>query len=103
MPLSGECRRARLPAHTRLRWYQCGDLCASGIDFGRGGHPPPANERSQPINVKKVLLVLVVVFLGFWMFTDPNGLAVAAGDGADKTWDLAQSLFRAIIDFVDAL
>lgn len=63
----------------------------------------PPNERSQPINVKKVLLVLVVVFLGFWMFTDPNGLAVAAGDGTDKTWDLAQSLFQAIIDFVDAL
>ena len=55
------------------------------------------------MNVKKALLVLVVVFLGFWMFTDPNGLATAASDGGGKTWELTQELFRAIIDFVDAL
>lgn len=55
------------------------------------------------MNAKKALLVLVVVFLGFWMFTDPNGLANAASDGADKTWELTQELFRAVIDFVDAL
>ena len=52
---------------------------------------------------KKALLLLVVVFLGFWMFTDPNGLADAAGSAAGTTWSLTQDLFRAIIDFVDAL
>lgn len=55
------------------------------------------------MNAKKALLVLVVVFLGFWMFTDPNGLAEAAGNGAGKSWELTQELFRAVIDFVDAL
>ena len=55
------------------------------------------------MNAKKAVLALVVVFLGFWMFTDPNGLAAAAGAGAGKTWQLAQQLFTAIIDFVGAL
>jgi hypothetical protein len=56
-----------------------------------------------PMNVKKLAIVLVVVFLGFWMFTDPNGLAEAAKSGADQAWVLTQQLFTAIIDFVGAL
>jgi len=55
------------------------------------------------MNAKKAIIALVVVFLGFWMFTDPNGLAEAATAGADQTWSLAQQLFTAIIDFVGAL
>lgn len=55
------------------------------------------------MNAKKAVLALVVVFLGFWMFTDPNGLAEAARAGAGKTWQLTQQLFEAVIDFVGAL
>jgi hypothetical protein len=55
------------------------------------------------MNAKKAILALVVVFLGFWMFTDPNGLADAASAGAEQVWVLAQQLFTAIIDFVGAL
>ena len=33
------------------------------------------------MNAKKALLVLVVVFLGFWMFTDPQG---PRGSGAGR-------------------
>lgn len=55
------------------------------------------------MNAKKAVLAVVVVFLGFWMFTDPNGLAVAAQAGAGQTWSLAEQLFRAVIDFVGAL
>lgn len=55
------------------------------------------------MNAKKAILALVIVFVGFWMFTDPNGLAEAAKAGGDKTWQLTQELFTAIIDFVDAL
>ena len=33
------------------------------------------------MNAKKLVLVVVIVFLGFWMFTDPNGLAEAARSG----------------------
>jgi hypothetical protein len=55
------------------------------------------------MNAKKAILALVVVFLGFWMFTDPKGLADAAQDAAAQTWSLAEQLFRAVIDFVGAL
>ena len=55
------------------------------------------------MNKKKVVIALVVVFLGFWMFTDPNGLAEAARAAGDQGWTLAQQLFTAIIDFVGAL
>lgn len=55
------------------------------------------------MNIKKVGIALVVLFLGFWMFTDPNGLAEAAKSGADQGWVLTQELFTAIIDFVGAL
>ncbi len=55
------------------------------------------------MNVKKLCVALVVVFVGFWLFTDPNGLADAAGTGAQTGWDLLTKLFDAIINFLDAL
>ncbi len=55
------------------------------------------------MNAKKAVIAAVIVFLGFWMFTDPNGLANAASAGAQQSWSLAQQLFTAIIDFVNAL
>ncbi|WP_165821091.1 hypothetical protein [Nocardioides gansuensis] len=55
------------------------------------------------MDAKKVLLVLVVVFVGFWMFTDPNGLADTAKTGGVMGWDLLSQLFGAVIDFVSAL
>lgn len=55
------------------------------------------------MNAKKLLLGVVVVFLGFWMFTDPNGLAEAARSGGAQIWDLAVQLFQAIIEFLGAL
>ena len=53
--------------------------------------------------VKKLLLVVVVVFLGFWMFTDPHGLAHATQDSAGQTWDLSTRMFSALITFLRAL
>ena len=41
------------------------------------------------MNAKKAILALVVVFLGFWMFTDPKGLADAAQGAADVEPGLA--------------
>ena len=55
------------------------------------------------MNAKKAVLALVVVFLGFWMFTDPSGLADAARSAAGQTWNLAEQLFSAIIRFFGAL
>jgi hypothetical protein len=55
------------------------------------------------INRKKMILWVLVIFLGFWMFTDPHGLAEAAQASGSKTWDLTQDLFRALIRFFGAL
>ena len=55
------------------------------------------------MDAKKVLLVLVVVFVGFWMFQDPSGLAETAKTGAVAGWGLLTQVFGAIIDFVGAL
>ncbi len=55
------------------------------------------------MNAKKVFLIVVVVFVGFWMFTDPNGLAEAARAGVGQVWSLATQLFSAVIDFIAAL
>ncbi len=53
--------------------------------------------------VNKLLLVVVVVFLGFWMFTDPHGLAHATKDSAGQTWDVSTQLFTAVIKYLRAL
>jgi hypothetical protein len=55
------------------------------------------------MSAKKALLAVVVVFLGFWMFTDPGGLASAAKASGSQTWELAEDLFRAVIRFFGAL
>ena len=55
------------------------------------------------MNTKKAILALIVVFLGFWMFTDPAGLADAAKSGFSQTWNLAEQLFGAVIRFFGAL
>ena len=52
---------------------------------------------------KKLLLALVLVFLGWWMFTDPKGMADAATTGAGTLWVLTTQLFRALIHFVSVL
>jgi hypothetical protein len=55
------------------------------------------------MNAKKAFMAVVVVFLGFWMFTDPSGLAEAARAGASQVWSLAEQLFQAVIRFFGAL
>ncbi|MCZ4499799.1 MAG: hypothetical protein JWQ74_2352 [Marmoricola sp.] len=53
--------------------------------------------------LKKVLPLLVVVFIGYYMFTDPSGLADLAKDGGAQGWDGLTKLFGAIIDFINAI
>ena len=52
---------------------------------------------------KKLVILVAVVFLGFWMFTDPTGLADIAKDGSAKGWELTTDLFSATIDFIKQL
>jgi hypothetical protein len=53
--------------------------------------------------VKKLLLALVAVFLGFWLFNDPHGLAHATRSSAGQSWDLSQQMFASLIEFLRAL
>jgi hypothetical protein len=55
------------------------------------------------MNAKKALLVVVVLFLGFYMFRDPSGLADLAGNAAGSGWALTTQLFEATIRFLDEL
>lgn len=55
------------------------------------------------MDAKKLVLLLLVLFIGFWMFTDPNGLATTATSSAETTWGLMTQLFRALINFFSAL
>jgi hypothetical protein len=53
--------------------------------------------------MKKGMVLLVVVFIGFYLFTDPNGLARVAQDGATALWKALTQLFGAIIEFINAI
>ena len=53
--------------------------------------------------MKKGLGLLVVVFVLFYMFTDPNGLALVAKEGGTRGWDMLTQLFHALIRFLNAV
>lgn len=49
---------------------------------------------------QKVIVAVLVVFLGFWLFTDPSGLAETAQTAGGSLWKGTQRFFEAIIAFV---
>lgn len=53
--------------------------------------------------LKKGVVLLVLVFVGFYLFTDPNGLATFARDASAAIWSGLETLFEAIIRFLNAL
>ena len=53
--------------------------------------------------LKKGVVLLVVLFLGFYLFTDPNGAAGMVRDLGTAIWGMLVSLFEAIIRFIGAL
>jgi len=55
------------------------------------------------MNTKKVIFWVIVVFLGFWLVTDPRSLANAAEAGGGNLWDVTEDLFRGVIRFFGAL
>lgn len=55
------------------------------------------------MNAKKGVLLVVVLFLGFYMFTDPRGLADLADASGSKSWDLTTQFFEATIRFLNEL
>lgn len=59
--------------------------------------------RLEHFPLKKLIVVLLVVFLGFWMVSDPHGLAVTAQDGGSRLWGLTTDLFGSLIAFLREL
>ena len=55
------------------------------------------------MDAKKLILLVAIVFLGFWMFTDPAGLADISKAAASGGWDLTSDAFSGVIDFVGAM
>lgn len=53
--------------------------------------------------LKKGVFLLLLVFIGFYLFTDPHGLATFAREGGGKLWDGLTQLFSALIRFLDTL
>lgn len=53
--------------------------------------------------MKKALLVVVVAFLGFWLWTDPHGLATTAKSAGGGGASGAAGVFTHVIDFVKDL
>lgn len=66
------------------------------------GIPGPEDGKAD-MDAKKGVLALIVLFLGFYMFTDPAGLASLAKEGGGEGWELTTQLFEATIKFLDEL
>jgi hypothetical protein len=53
--------------------------------------------------MNKGVLAVLVVFFGFWMFTDPSGLADFTSSSGDALWGWGQELFSSVIEFLGDL
>lgn len=53
--------------------------------------------------LKRGIVLLALVFIGYYMFTDPHGLAKVSTDGAAALWKALSHLFGALIDFINAI
>jgi hypothetical protein len=53
--------------------------------------------------MRKAVLGIVILFLGFYLLRDPAELAVFSQNAAVAAWNMVSTLFEAIIDFLNAL
>ncbi len=53
--------------------------------------------------MKKGVMILIIVFIGYYLFTNPAGLAVTARDGGTALWNALTGLFDTMIRFINAL
>ncbi len=51
--------------------------------------------------VKKGVPLLLIIFIGYYLFTDPRGLADAATSLFSTGWQLLTNLFNALINFAN--
>lgn len=65
--------------------------------------PAHAPRMEIVMNAKKGVFVVIVLFIGFYMFKDPSGLASLASNGAGEGWALTTQFFEATIRFLNEL
>lgn len=53
--------------------------------------------------MQKVVLVVVVLFAGFYLMQQPEGLAHLSKEAASSLWHGTTSVFEAVITFLDEL
>ena len=53
--------------------------------------------------LKKGVVLLVILFLGFWLVQDPNGFADSAKQTIGVIWDLLIQIFDSIISFIKSI
>jgi hypothetical protein len=53
--------------------------------------------------MKKLLIIILVLFLGFYLLREPADLANFASNAAVALWNMLSTLFLAIIEFLNAL
>jgi hypothetical protein len=53
--------------------------------------------------MKKAILAVLVVFLGFWLFSDPHGLATTAKTAGGHGWDGVSAFMQQVISFIQDL
>ena len=53
--------------------------------------------------LKTGVVLLVLVFIGFYLVTDPSGFGRVAKDGGVALWDLLVQLFEAFISFLNTV
>ena len=53
--------------------------------------------------LKKGVGLLVILFLGFWLVQDPNGLANSAQEAGSTIWDVLSTLFTSLREFFQSI
>ena len=53
--------------------------------------------------LKKSVVLLVILFLGFWLVQDPGGFAASAKETGTAIWELLVMLFDGIINFFKSI
>jgi len=53
--------------------------------------------------LKKTVVLLLILFLGFWLVQDPNGFAASAKQTGAALWELLSKLFESVISFLHSI
>ena len=53
--------------------------------------------------LKKGVGLLVILFLGFWLVQDPNGLANTAQEVGSTIWNVVSTLFESLREFFTSI